>query len=61
LKRLGIDEIALKKGQGQYIVILVDLDINKPIAFVKSRQQVDIREVLESWGIQILKKIVKSV
>jgi transposase len=28
LTRLGIDEIALKKGQGQYIVILVDLDIN---------------------------------
>jgi len=26
LKRLGIDEIALKKGQGQYIVILVNLD-----------------------------------
>ena len=57
MKRLGVDEIALKKDQGQYIVILADLDINKPIAFVKSRKQVDIREVLESWGIQILKQI----
>lgn len=48
---------ALRKGQGQYIVILVDLDTNKPIAFVKSRKQVDMREVLESWGTQILKQI----
>lgn len=57
MKRLGIDEIALKKGQGQYIVILVDLDTNKPIEFVKSRKQVHIREVLESWGPEVLEQI----
>jgi transposase len=59
LKRLGIDEIAWKKGQGQYIVILVNLDTNKPIGFVQSRQQLDIREVLVSWGTQILEQIAE--
>ena len=49
LKRLGIDEIALKKGQGQYIVVLVNLDTNKPIGFVGSRKQLDIREVFIDW------------
>lgn len=57
LKRLGIDEIALKKGQGQYIVILVNLDTNKPIGFVQSRKQLEIREVLASWGTQVLEQI----
>lgn len=57
LKRLGIDEIALKKGQGQYIIILVNLDTNKPIAFAKSRKHSDIRKVPESWGIEVLDQI----
>jgi len=35
-EKLGIDEIALKKGHGQYIVVLVNL--NKTIAFAKSRR-----------------------
>jgi transposase len=26
LKRLGMDEIASRKGQGHYVVVLVDLD-----------------------------------
>jgi len=56
LKRLGIDEIALK-GQGQYIVVLVNLDTNKPVGFVRSRKQLDIREVLASWGTQVLEQL----
>jgi len=59
LKRLGIDEIALKKGQGQYIVVLVNLDTNKPVGFVRSRKQLDIREVLASWGTQVLEQITE--
>ncbi len=59
LKRLGIDEIALKKGQGQYIVVLVNLDTNKPIGFVGSRQQSYIREILMGWGTQVLEQITE--
>lgn len=29
LRRLGMDEISLRKGQGDYVVVLVDLDKNK--------------------------------
>lgn len=57
LKRLGIDEISLKKGQGQYIVVLVNLDPNKPRGFVQSRKQLEIREVLAGWGTQVLEQI----
>ena len=31
LKRLGIDEIALRKGQKDFVVVLVDLDSHKLI------------------------------
>ena len=39
LKRLGIDEIALVKGQGNYLAVLVDLDTHELIEIVKSRRQ----------------------
>lgn len=57
LKRLGIDEIALKKGQGDYITVLVDLDKRELIDLVKSRQHKDIKEVLERWSSGVLGQI----
>ncbi|MHC5918238.1 MAG: ISL3 family transposase, partial [Nostoc sp.] len=57
LKRLGIDEIALVKGQGNPKAVLVDLDTHKPIEIVKSRRMEEIREVLVSWDIQVLEQI----
>jgi transposase len=59
LKRLGIDEIAMRKGQGDYIVVLVDLDRRVPLGFAPSRQQEDIRQVLEAWGEPVLSQIVE--
>jgi len=59
LKRLGIDEIALRKGQGHYIVVLVDLERKVPIGFAPSRTQEDIKEVLEGWGEAVLSQIVE--
>jgi transposase len=57
VRRLGIDEIALVKGQGNYLAVLVDLDTHKPIEIVKSRRTEEIREVLIGWGFQVLEKI----
>ena len=57
MKRLGIDEIALHQGQGNFLVVLVDLDTHKPIALVKSRKQVDIRSLMENWGMQVRERI----
>lgn len=57
LSRLGIDEIALVKGQGNYLAVLVDLDTHKPREIVKSRRISEVRQVIEQWGIQVLKQI----
>ncbi|RCJ30018.1 hypothetical protein A6V25_35715 [Nostoc sp. ATCC 53789] len=54
VKKLGIDEIALVKGQGNYLAVLVDLDTHKPIEIVQSRRIEDIREVIAGWGFEVL-------
>jgi len=59
LKRLGIDEIALRKGQGDYIVVLVDLERRVPLGFAPSRRQEDVRQVLEGWGEAVLNQIIE--
>jgi transposase len=57
LRRLGMDEIALRKGQRDYIVVLVDLDKNELIGLVESRKHTDIKAVLRSWGDEVLSQI----
>ena len=57
LKRLGIDEIALIKGQGNYLAVLVDLDTHKLIEIVKSRRMSELRLVFEGWGSEVLEQI----
>jgi transposase len=57
LKRLGIDEISLVKGQGKFIVVLVDLDTGKLVGLVKEKKKKSIEEVLLSWGTEILQQI----
>lgn len=59
LKRLGIDEIAMRKGQDNFIVVLVDLERNKPIGFVESRKQEDMKKVLAKWGSEVLNQIIE--
>ena len=59
LKRLGIDEIALKKGHGNYCAVLVDLDQSKLIAILSGRTQEIIKQTLIEWGIEILENIEK--
>lgn len=57
VKKLGIDEIALVKGQGNYLAVLVDLDTHKPIEIVQSRRIEDIREIIVGWGFEVLNQI----
>lgn len=52
-----MDEIALRKGQRDYVVVLVDLDKNELIGLVESRKHKDIKEVLKSWGDEVLSQI----
>ncbi|MDJ0734619.1 MAG: transposase [Nostocaceae cyanobacterium] len=57
LRRLGIDEISLVKGQGKFIVVLVDIDLGKLIELVKERKQTEIEHVMKKWGEEILEQI----
>ncbi|WP_347566458.1 ISL3 family transposase [Scytonema sp. UIC 10036] len=57
LRRLGIDEISLVKGQGKFIVVLVDLDSGKLIGLVKERKQIVIENVMKMWGEEVLEQI----
>ncbi len=38
-KRLGLDEIAVVKGQGNYYMVLVDLDQGKLIGLIEKRTE----------------------
>ena len=49
IRRLGIDEIAARKGQGQYRLVLVDLDRGRVIEQLADRQKATLREYLLSW------------
>lgn len=57
LKRLGIDEIALKKGHGNYCAVLVDLEQGKLITILSGRTQEIIKQTLMEWGTEVLENI----
>jgi transposase len=54
LKRLGIDEIALVKGQGKYCAVLVDLERSKLLMILESRTKDELKKVLLGWGEDVL-------
>ena len=57
LKYLGIDEIAVVKGQGEYYGVLVNLEAHQPITLSPSRTQEALRQVLSQWGAAVLEGI----
>jgi transposase len=57
LTRLGIDEISLAKGQGKFIVVLVDLDTHKLIGLVAEGKRSEIEKVMRQWGEKVLSQI----
>ena len=57
LKYLGIDEIAVVKGQGQYYGVLVNLETHQPITLSPSRTQEALRQVFNQWGAEVLEGI----
>ena len=59
LKRLGIDEIAMIKGQGNYYAVLVDIDLGKMIGIVEKRTEEVLIEYLKGWGEDVLGQIIE--
>jgi transposase len=57
LKKLGIDEIAMIKGQGNYYAVLVNIDTGKIIGLVEKRTEEAVTEYLKRWGEKVLSQI----
>ena len=57
LEKLGIDEIAVVKGQKNYYVVLVDLEKKKVVGLVEQRTKKAISKYLKQWGNDVLSGI----
>ncbi len=57
LQRLGIDEIAVVKGQKNYYVVLIDLDQGIVLGIIENRKKAEIEKYLEAWGEEVLGQI----
>jgi transposase len=57
LRRLGIDEIALRKGHKDFVVVLSDLDTHTLIGMAPARPHAAIEVVLAEWGEAVLSQI----
>lgn len=60
LKRLGIDEIAVVKGQKNYYVILTDIEKRKIVGLLEKRTKEEIKKYLEAWGEEVLSQIEEA-
>ena len=49
VRRLGIDEIALKKGHGQYVLVLSDLDHGRVLTVLPERTKEALEAYLATW------------
>ena len=57
--RLGIDEIAERKGRKAYDLVLYDLDAGKPIDVLENRTQAELRAYLETLPLQTRQRITE--
>ena len=57
LKRLGIDEIALRKGKGNFALILTDLDTAEVVEVLEDRTQEKLRNRLQQLSSKVRAQI----
>lgn len=57
VKKLGIDEIALRKGKHDYCAVLVDLEESKLLRILRKRTKEVVGEELIKWGEEVLENI----
>jgi transposase len=57
VEKLGIDEIALKKGKHNYCAVLVNLDTREPLRILEKRTKEVLKEELITWGEDLLENI----
>jgi hypothetical protein len=59
LKKLGIDEIALVKGQKNYCAVLVNIETGELIGILDSRKQEELIKYMKKWGEEVLSNIIE--
>ena len=57
VKKLGIDEIAIVKGQKNYYVVLIDIEKSQVVGIIEKRVESVIIEYLKAWGEKVLRGI----
>lgn len=57
LKKLGIDEIAIIKGQKNYYVVFIDIEKRLIVGLAEKRTVSEVESYLESWGEEVLSQI----
>ena len=57
VEKLGIDEIALKKGKHNYCAVLVNLETREPLRILEERTKKVLTEELMTWGEESLKNV----
>ncbi len=57
LKKLGIDEIAMIKGKGNYYAVLVNIDTGKIVGLGEKRREEALTEYLKLWEEEVLSQI----
>ena len=57
IKKLGIDEISLKKGKHNYCAVLVDLEKSELLRILPGRTKEILESELKKWGEELLNKI----
>jgi transposase len=57
LRKMGIDEIALIKGKGNYCAVLIDLEKSELIGILERRTQSEIEKKLLLWGTEVWEQI----
>ena len=50
-------KLAGVKGQGKFIVVLVDLETHKLLGLVPERKQSEIEKVMRLWGDKVLSQV----
>jgi transposase len=50
VRRVGIDEIALKKGHRDFVLIISDLDTKRVLAVLPDRAQATLEAYLQTWS-----------
>jgi transposase len=57
VKRVSIDEVSQKKGQGDFVTVVSDIDMGELLEVIDSHKQEEIIEILKQQPLEIREKV----